>query len=177
MGSVVAVPRLQSTGSIVVAHGLSGSTACGIFPDQGLNLTLLQWEVDTLPLSQQGSPAACFQYAYVHTPSMGKWSMRWMVVPTFCQSVSCDSSVAQSVWLFVTPWTAVHQASLSITKSQSFLKLMSVESVMPSSYLCHPLLLPPSIFPSISVFSNESVISFSISPSNEHSVLISIKID
>jgi len=89
------------------------------------------------------------------------------VVPTFCQSVSCDSSVTQSVWLFVTPWTAVHQAFLSITKSQSFLKLMSVESVMPSSYLCHPLLLPPSIFPSISVFSNESVISFSISPSKE----------
>ena len=110
-----------------------------------------------------------------------------MVVPRFCQSVSWDSSVAQSVWLFVTPWTAAHQASLSITKSQSFLKLMSIESVMPSSYLCRPLLLPPSVFPSISVFSNESVLhirwpknwsfSFSISPSNEYSGLISLRID
>ena len=60
------------------------------------------------------------------------------------------------VRLFVTPWTAAHQASLSITNSQSLLKLMSIESVMPSNYLilCHPLLLLPSIFPSIRVFSN-----------------------
>ena len=83
------------------------------------------------------------------------------------------------VQLFATPWTAAHQASLSITSSQSLLKLKSVESVMPSNHLilCHPLLLPPSIFPSIRVFSNESVLhikwskywsfSFSISPSNE----------
>ena len=64
------------------------------------------------------------------------------------------------VWLFVTPWTAACQASLSITKSQSLLKLMSIESVMPSNslILCHPLLLLPSIFPSIRVFSNESVL-------------------
>ena len=64
------------------------------------------------------------------------------------------------VWLFVTPWTAAHQASLSITNSQSLLKLMSIESVMPSNHLilCCPLLLPPSIFPSIKVFSNESVL-------------------
>ena len=67
------------------------------------------------------------------------------------QSLSC-------VWLFVTPWTAARQASLSITNSQSLLKLMSIESVMPSNHLilCCPLLLLPSIFPSISVFSNES---------------------
>ena len=87
-----------------------------------------------------------------------------------------------------TPWTAAHQASLSITNSQSLLKLMSIESVMPSNHLilCHPL-LPPSIFPSIRVFSNESVLhimwpkywsfSFSISPSNEYSGLISFRID
>ena len=64
------------------------------------------------------------------------------------------------VWLFVTPWTAAHQASLSITNSRSLLNLMSVVSVMPSSYLilCHPLVLLPSIFPSIRVFSNESVL-------------------
>ena len=92
------------------------------------------------------------------------------------------------LWLFVTPWTAAHQASLSITNSHSLLKLMSIESVMPSNHLilCHPLLLP-SVFPSIRVFSNESVLpnrwpkywsfSFSISPSNEYSGLISFTID
>ena len=89
---------------------------------------------------------------------------------------------------FVTPWTTVHQASLSITNSWSLLKLMSIESVMPSNHLilCHPLLLLPSIFSSIKVFSNESVLhirwpkywsfSFSISPSNEYSGLISFRI-
>ena len=87
----------------------------------------------------------------------------------------------------MTPWTAVRQASLSITNSQSLLKLMSIKSVMLSNHLilCHPLLLPPSIFPSIRVFSNESVLcnrwpkywsfSFSISPSNEYSGLISFR--
>ena len=89
----------------------------------------------------------------------------------------------------MTPWTAARQASLSITNSQSLLKPMSIESVMPSNHLilCHPLLLPPSIFPSIRVFSNESVLhsrwpkywsfSFSISPSNEYSGLISFRND
>ena len=93
------------------------------------------------------------------------------------------------VRLFVTPWTAARQASLSITSSQSFLKLMLIQSVMPSNHLilCHPLLLLPSIFPSIRVFSNESVLrirwpkywsfSFSTSPSNEYSGLISSRID
>ena len=88
-----------------------------------------------------------------------------------------------------TPWTAAHQASLSITNSQSLLKLMSIESVMPSNHLtlCRPLLLLPSIFLSIRVFSNESVLhirwpkywnfSFSISPSNEYSGLISFRMD
>ena len=91
------------------------------------------------------------------------------------------------VRLFATPWTAVHQASLSIINSQSLLKPMSIESVMPSNHLilCHPLLLLPPIFPSIRVFSNESVLpirgpkywssSISISPSNEYSGLISFK--
>ena len=84
----------------------------------------------------------------------------------------------------VTPWTAARQASLSITNSRSLLKLTSIESVMPSNHLihCHPLLLPPSIFPSIRVFSNESTLcirwpkywscSFSISPSKEYSGLV-----
>ena len=93
------------------------------------------------------------------------------------------------VRLFVTPWTAARQASLSITNSQSLLKLMSIKSVMPSNHLilCHPLLLLPSIFPSIRVFSSESDLyirrpkcwsfSFSISPFNEYSGLISFRID
>jgi len=91
------------------------------------------------------------------------------------------------VRLFATPWTASCQACLSITISQSFLKLMSLESVMPSNYfiLCRPLFLLPSIFPSIRVFSNESVLlmrwpkywSFSISPSKGYSGLISFKVD
>ena len=90
---------------------------------------------------------------------------------------------------FVTPWTAACQASLSITNCRSLLKLMSIESVMPSNHLilCHPLLLPLSIFPSIRVFSNESALrirwpkywsfSFSISPSNEYAGLISFQMD
>ena len=93
------------------------------------------------------------------------------------------------VRLFVTPWTAAHQASLSISNSWSLLKLTSIESVMPSSYLilCHPLLLLPSIFPSIRVFSKESVLhigwpkdwsfSFNISPCNEYSGMISFRMD
>ena len=93
------------------------------------------------------------------------------------------------VRLFATPWTVAHQASLSFTNSWSLLKLVSIESVMPSNYLilCHPLLFPPSIFPSLRVFSNVSVLpirwpkhwgfSFSISPSNEHSGLISFRLD
>ena len=91
------------------------------------------------------------------------------------------------VQLFVTPRTAAHQASLSITNSWGLLKLMSIETVIPSNHLilCHPLLIPPSIFPSNRVFSNESVLyirwpnywSFSISPSNEYSGLISFRID
>ena len=93
------------------------------------------------------------------------------------------------VRLFVTPWTAGRQASLSVANSQSLLRLMSVESVMPSNHLIlfHPLLLLPSIFPSIRVFSNESALcirwakywsfSFSISPSSEHSGLISFRMD
>ena len=98
------------------------------------------------------------------------------------QSLSC-------VRLFVTPWTVAHQASLSITNSWSMLKFMSIQLVMSSNHLvhCRPLLLLPSIFPSIKVFSNESVLcirwpkywsfSFNISPSNEYSGMISFRID
>ena len=103
-------------------------------------------------------------------------------VPLSVQSLS-------HVQLFATPWTAAHQASLSITNSWSLLKVMSIESVMPSNHLilCDPLLVPLSIFPSIRVFSNESNLdirgpkywsfSFSISPSNDYSGLISFRTD
>ena len=101
----------------------------------------------------------------------------------------CSVQLLGCVWLFVTPRTAARQASLSITNSRSLLKLMSIESVMPSNhlFLCCPLLLLPSVFPSISVFSNESILhirwpkcwrsSFSISPSSEYSGLISFRMD
>ena len=103
-------------------------------------------------------------------------------------SVSSVQSLSR-VPLFATPWAAAHQASLSFTNPQSLLNLMSIESVMPSNHLilCCPLLFLPSIFPSIRVFSNESVLyirwpkywisSFSISPSNEYSGLISFRTD
>ena len=93
------------------------------------------------------------------------------------------------LWLFATPWTTARQASLSITNSWSLSKLMSVELAMPSNHLilCRPLLLLPSIFPSIRVFSNESALrirwpkywsfSFNISPCNEHPGLISFRMD
>ena len=102
--------------------------------------------------------------------------------------LSCSAQFSH-VWLFVTPWTAAHQASLSITNSGSLLKLMSIQSVMLSNHFifCCPFLLPPSIFPSIRVFSRDSVLrirwpkywsfSFSISLSNEYSGLISFRMD
>ena len=113
-----------------------------------------------------------------------------MLASAVQQSVTCQSvQLLSRVRVIVTPWTAAHQASLSITNSRSLLKLMSIKSVMPSNYLilCCPFLLLPSIFSSIRVFSNESVLrirwpkywsfNFSISPSNEYSGLISFRID
>ena len=112
--------------------------------------------------------------------------------PPFSTENPVQFSSVQSlshVRLSGTPWTAVHQASLSITNSQSLLKLMSIALVMPSNHLilCRPLLLLPSVFPSIRVFSSESVLhirlpkywsfSFNISPSNEYSGLISFRMD
>ena len=125
---------------------------------------------------------------------MGKRQLiKWCMNDQFCCSVtSVQFNSVQSlshVRLFATPWTAARQASLSITNFQSLPKLMFIESVMPSNHLilCCPLLLLPSIFPSIRVFSNESVLhvrwptywsfSFSISPSNEYSGLISFRMD
>ena len=111
----------------------------------------------------------------------------WIVIALGLQFSSVQ--LLSHVWLFVTPWTAARQASLSITNSRNPPKPMSIESLMPSNHLilCHPLLLLPSIFPSIRVFSNESALSirwpkywsfsFSISPSSEHPGLISFRMD
>ena len=119
------------------------------------------------------------EYIFLNNLLLNKFSSKnWF---SSVQSLSC-------VQIFATPWTAAHQASLSITSSQSLLKHMSIKSVMPSNHLihCHPLLLP-SVSPSIRVFSNESVLcirwpkywsfSFSISASNEYSGLISFRIE
>ena len=116
-----------------------------------------------------------------YTTNVGLWSNHYIHgIVVVAQLLSC-------VPLLATLWTAACQASLSFTISWSLLKLMSIESVMPSNYLilCHLLLLLPSIFPSIGVFSNEFAVhirwpnfwSFSISPSNEYSGLISFRID
>ena len=107
----------------------------------------------------------------------------------YLRYIWCSVQSLSHIWLFVTPWTAARQASLSITNSRSLLKLVSMESVMPSNHLllCLPLLLLPSIFPNVRVFSNESALhirwpkywsfSFNISPSNEHPGLLSFRMD
>ena len=114
--------------------------------------------------------------------------LEWQRWPVVTETVVVVQLLSH-VWLFAISWTAAHQASLSFTISRSLLKLMFTELMMPSDclILCHPLLLLPSIFPSIRAFSNESALrirwpkywsfSFSISPSNEYSGLISFRID
>ena len=126
-----------------------------------------------------------FRLWFCHLMAMWPWASHFPSPDLNFSSVQSLSRVR----LFVTPWTAAHQASLSITNSQSLPKPMSIESVMPSNHLilCCPLLLLPSIFPSIRIFSNESALriqwpkywsfSFNISPSNEHPGLILFRMD
>ena len=139
--------------------------------------------------------AVCFRM-HQHVNSwqiISVWPVHYL--PPLPRMVSEDSLDAQSVqlltrvWFFATPWTAAYQASLSINNSQSPLKLMSIESVMPPNHLtlCSPPLLFPSIFPSIRVLSNDLALhirwpkywsfSFNISPSNKHSGLITFRMD
>ena len=144
-----------------------------------------------LEMSYPPCPSLLLQH---HSPSRLTWDQ--VIPPTttapciFPLNLGFSSVQSLShVQFFATPWTAARQASLSITNSQSLLRLMSIELVMPSSHfiLCRLLLLPPSIFPSIRVFSNESVLpmrwpkywrfNFSISPSSEYSGLISFRMD
>ena len=122
------------------------------------------------------------QQMHMHMCAFAKATPAWSTNIRILLLLSRFSRVRR----FVTPWSAAHKASLSITNSQSLLKLMPIESVMPSNhlFLCHPLLFLPSVFPNIRVFSCESVFcirwpkywsfSFSISPSNEYSALISL---
>ena len=121
-------------------------------------------------------------------PALGEWTTSYEVASYAQQNLISSVQLLSPVQLFVTPWTAAHQTSLSITNSCSLLRLRCIESVMPSNrlILCHPLLLP-SLFPSIRIFSKESVLhirwpkdwsfSFSISPSNKYSRLISFRTD
>ena len=132
-------------------YTLPGSSVHGI-----LQARILEWVAISFP---RGSPwplntlllDECFYFFIV---------MRLLKQQILAFSLISSVQSLNHVLLFVTPWTVSHQASLSITNSQSFLKLMSMESIMPFNHLilCHPLLLLPSIFPSIRVFSNESVL-------------------
>ena len=140
------------------------------------------WEWIAIPFSRESS--------WLQSMGSQRVGDNWAhVYVCVCISFSESVQLLSRVWLFVTSWDAACQASLSITNSQSLLKLMCIELVMPSNHLilCHPLLLSPSMFPSIRVFSNESVLSIrgpkywsfssSINPSNEYSGLISFRMD
>ena len=152
-----------------------------------------QWETRVGSKTSLHDPKGSFILLPLLPPS-GRWG-RWEValvswkVKHLCKRVFSLVQSHSRVRLFVTLWTAARQASLYITNTRSLIKLMFSKSVMPSNHfiLCRPLLLPPSIFPSIRVLSNESVLHirwpkcwsfiFSISPSNEHPGLISFRMD
>ena len=130
------------------------------FPEEQTSLMVFlpHTECEYWPLITPSPPLSATdddELAIVYRPVQSSQST---AVRRFLQFSSVQ--LLSPVWLFATPWTAARQASLSITNSRSSLKLMSIESVMPSNHLilCRPLLLPPSIFPSIRVFSNESVL-------------------
>ena len=179
-------------------------------PDLGLNLGPPHWERKVLTIGTRGKSlnVIFFFFFLMRDPkSTLSFQRSWFRLSHFLEFLTthrplnlkrcfmitqCQFSSVQPlsrVRLFATPWIAACQASLSITNSQSSPKLMSINTVMPSSHLilCHPLLLLPSIPPSIRVFSNESTLrmrwpkywsfSFSISPSNEHPELISFRMD
>ena len=140
-------------------------------------------------LSKHVSFSVATNFLHGSFPTDSKFLKRKAVSHLLLYHACMHAKSLSHVRLFETPWAAAHQASQSFAISWSLLKLMSIESVIPSNHLifCHPLLLLPSIFPIIRVFSNESVLhircpkywsfSFSISPSNEYSGLISFRID
>ena len=159
-------------------------TVCSLL-SSSIQATILEWAA---MLSCRGSSQSRIDLLSLVSPTLADrfftTSAIWKAI-YICMSVQLLSHV----WLFVTPWIAAHQASLSITNSRSLLKLTSIEWVMPSSHLilCRPLLLLPQIPPSIWVFSNELTLhmrwpkywsfSFGISPSNEHPGPISFRMD
>ena len=178
----------------------------GIFPTQGSNPDLLHFRWILYQLSHKENPWPVNTLLYKFPDENEKWIFLLETEQTFGQpniflfniDVGCFGRQLIIVLLFllfsstvvsnsVTPWTAAHQASLSFTVSWGLLKLMPIESVMPFNHLilCHPLLFLPSIFPGIRVFSNKLALyirwskywSFSISPSNEHSGLLSYGTD
>ena len=149
------------------------------------------WEKILAKGLQRSSTASSTTQSSLEAKSLGWWSS-WVWQSILCHldwAVVVVVQLLSHVWLFAAPWTAACQASLSFTISQSLPKLISIELMMPSNHLtlCHSFLLLPSIFPSIRVFSNESLLrirwpmywsfSFNISPSNEHSGLISFRRD
>ena len=155
-----------------------------------MDCTLCPWKSPARILEWVAMPFSRRSYRPRDGTQVSHISVRFFTIWTIKEAHFNFSSVQSliCVWLFVTPWTAAHQVSLSIN-SWSLLKLMSIESVMLSKHLilCHPLLLLPSIFPSIRIFSNESTLcmrwpkywsfSFSTSPSNEYLGLISFRMD
>ena len=165
---------------------------CGVWdlPRTGIEPCPLPWQADSEPLDHQGSlqPLLLWQ---VTLCALVLSSVKWEDNNFWYRAVMNIqfSSVTQSCPTLCNPWTAARQASLSITNYRSLLKLMSIESVIPSNhrFLCRPLLLSPSIFPRIRVFSNESTLcirwpknwsfSFSIIPSKEIPGLISFRMD
>ena len=166
------------------------SRKSGIGPSKAPKDYLLNWESEKATPSESFLPVQrCIHlwnfhghiaWNTLHQQNMAQVEKRYSHARALLQIKTCVGSVQllSHVWLFAIPWTTAYQASLSITNSQSLLKLMSIESVMPSNHLilCRPLLLLSSIFPNIRVFSNESVLhirwpkywsfSFSINPSN-----------
>ena len=179
------------------------STSCKVHlaaPVKSCSYSIIPSSVERSRANSHLSLAVLLNFIYISEQPLAKLasfsinhsSISWLTstLQVFQQSVQLSSVQSLShVRLFVTTWTAAHQASLSITNSWSWLKLMSIESVMASNHiiLCCPLLLLPSIFPSIRVFSNETVLhikwpmywsfSFSISASSEYSELISFRMD
>ena len=187
---VAAEVKVKVTQSCPTLCNPMDSTVHGI-----LQARILEWVA--IPFSSRSSqPGDQTQVSHITGRFFTSWATRVSIGYILFSEPSAGSKeylssvqLLSRVRLFATPWTAAPQASLSITNSRSSLKLMCIESVIPSSHLilCHPLLLLPPIPPSIRVFSSESALyirwpkywtfSFSISPSNEYSGLISFKID
>ena len=182
--------HLYNWGNSKAGHGVVGIKWKRAQWCKGLVNPLIKYQLDQLSTQ---SYTFIYKVSLIVSTSLFSMSASPLLLrfisTTFLDSIEVSAQSLNRVWLFATPWIAARQASLSITNSQNSLKLMSVESVMPSNHLilCRPLLLLPPISPSIRVFSNESTLhmrwpkywsfSFSIIPSNEHPGLVSFRKD